>query len=277
MRETLAMWRRPRMIGLAVLVALAYALLLIPFKRLTLVPGIASVRPAGALPFVFGLLFGPAAAWGSMVGNAVGDVVGGTWSAASPFGAVANFFFGYLGYHLWGNLGRLSSGDPPDMHRGEQFVEFLAVVVVTAALVAAIIGWGADLVGLFPFSALSTTVFVNNVIAGVIIGPPLLYVLYPRVAERGWLFQQILAASAVPERSERRRRRAVTVLAVVSVGWLLIGTTYSVVVDGIPFGAGPGPATFGAGGSTVQMVLGAALFVVVIVASLLSGVRVYDE
>ena len=38
--------------------------------------GVDEVRPANVFPFVFGLLFGPAGAWGAAIGNLIGDFFG---------------------------------------------------------------------------------------------------------------------------------------------------------------------------------------------------------
>jgi len=42
-----------------------------------LIPGVTELRPANAIPVVCSFLFGPAAAWGSAIGNMIGDFFGG--------------------------------------------------------------------------------------------------------------------------------------------------------------------------------------------------------
>jgi EAL domain-containing protein (putative c-di-GMP-specific phosphodiesterase class I) len=44
-------------------IAAIYAAVLIPFNALTIIPGITSIRPANVFPVIFGIMFGPAAAW----------------------------------------------------------------------------------------------------------------------------------------------------------------------------------------------------------------------
>ena len=69
MRELGAMWRNTRMVVLCAISAALYAAVLVPFKVVPLIPGVTELRPANAIPVVCSFLFGPAAAWGSAIGN----------------------------------------------------------------------------------------------------------------------------------------------------------------------------------------------------------------
>lgn len=262
MKELLTMWRRPRMVALTAFVALSYASLLIPFKQLTIIPGITTLRPAAALPVAFGLLFGPAAAWGCGIGNLLGDVLGGTLTLNSTFGFVGNVFFGFVSYKLWGNLDRIADGGPPTMRSGEQFTEYVVVVVVAASGTGAIIGWGAETLALVPFSVLSIFISVNIVFAATILGPPLLFFLYPRVREAGLLYPQLMPAAA---ETDGRWPLAPAVLVAVPVGWLLAGVLISLLVHGVPLGASPAQPA-GEGGSTLQIGIGTVAFAILVLA-----------
>ncbi len=72
MREVWRMWNYSTMVVLTVLTAGTFAAILIPFKGIPLIPGLTELRPANVIPVVFGLLFGPAGAWGAAFGNRVG-------------------------------------------------------------------------------------------------------------------------------------------------------------------------------------------------------------
>ncbi len=115
MKEVFTMWKSTRMIILVALSAAIYAVFLIAFKAgLVLIPGVAEVRPAAAFPIVFGLMFGPAGAWGSAIGNLIGDIFGGTLAAGSIFGFIGNFYMGYVPYKMWGALfGLVTRGISP--------------------------------------------------------------------------------------------------------------------------------------------------------------------
>src|SRR5688500_3407795 len=76
MKEVFSMWRHTQMVVLVALSAAIYAAVLIPFKGFPIIPGYIELRPANAFPIVFGLLFGPAEAWGAAIGNLIGDFFG---------------------------------------------------------------------------------------------------------------------------------------------------------------------------------------------------------
>jgi energy-coupling factor transport system substrate-specific component len=230
MREVFTMWRETRMIVLVAVVAAIYAAVLIPFKTLTILPGLTSIRPANVFPVVFGIIFGPAAAWGAAIGNLIGDIFGGTFGPGSLGGFVGNFFFGFVGYKLWGNLGLLSSDTEPNFrsNAGRQLVEYVIVAVAASAACAAIISWWADLLELVPFTVLAPIILVNNTLAAVILGPPLLYLTYPRIKEMGLLYPDLLRAEDISVASRARRQLAAYGLFVVPVVWIGVGLTLGV-------------------------------------------------
>jgi energy-coupling factor transport system substrate-specific component len=257
MREIFTMWRDTRMIMLVAVIAAVYAAVLIPFKGLTILPGLTSIRPANVFPVVFGIMFGPAAAWGAAIGNLIGDLFGGTFGPGSAGGFVGNFFFGYLGYKLWGNLGALSAGTEPDFREsaGRQLVEYVVVAVAASAACAAIIAWVADALGLVPFSVLGPIIVVNNSLAAVVLGPPLLYLTYPRLKEMGLLYPDVLRPEDMTEAGVSRSQVAAYALVVVPLVWLGVGITLF------------GPAT------TAQIGVGAALMLVLLVGAAAGGER----
>ena len=110
MKEVFSMWGKTKMVVLVALCAGLYAALLIPFKGFVLIPGVTEFRPASALPVVMGLLFGPAGAWGSAIGNLIGDFFG-SLGVGSLFGFFGNFIFAYVPYKIWTNLGLVPKGD----------------------------------------------------------------------------------------------------------------------------------------------------------------------
>jgi energy-coupling factor transport system substrate-specific component len=226
------------MILLVAVVAAVYAAILLPFKVFTILPGLTSVRPANAFPVVFGLMFGPAAAWGSAIGNLIADIFGGTFGPGSLGGFVGNFFFGFVGYKLWGNLGPLSSGEEPNMRSIRQVVEYVLIAVASSAMCAVIIAWVADLLGLVPFSVLAPIIMVNNTLAAAVLGPPLLYLTYPRIKDIGFLYPELLADEELSAAGASRRYVAAYGLLVVSLVWLGVGLL-------VGTGAAPGTLTVG--------------------------------
>ena len=129
MREVWRMWRYSTMVVLTVLTAGLFAAILIPFKGIPLIPGVTELRPANVIPLVFGLLFGPAGAWGAAFGNLIGDFFG-TLGLGSLFGFVGNFFYGLVPYKLWGKLGPLSAPTGLEGRSGRQVLEYLLAALL---------------------------------------------------------------------------------------------------------------------------------------------------
>ncbi|ESS02866.1 MAG: QueT transporter [uncultured archaeon A07HR67] len=260
MREILTMWRETRMVMLVAVVAAVYAAVLIPFQTFQIIPGITSIRPANVFPVIFGIMFGPAAAWGSAIGNLIGDVFGGTFGPGSAGGFVGNFFFGLVGYKLWGNLRPLSSGVEPDFREaaGRQAAEYVIIAVTASAACAAIIAWVVDLLGLVPFAVLGPLILTNNALAAVVLGPPLLYLTYPRLKELGLLYPDVLREEDLSEGNAGVSTTLAWVLVVAPLAWVGIGTALS---------ADAGPEL------TSVAALGAVGMLVVLAATVLIGER----
>src|SRR5215467_10249494 len=108
MRDVVDMWSNTRMVVLTAISASMYAAILIPFKVVPVIPGVTEFRPANAVPVLCSFLFGPAGAWGSAIGNVIGDFFGGI-GPGDLFGFAGNFLFGLIPYKAWRAL---SDEDP---------------------------------------------------------------------------------------------------------------------------------------------------------------------
>ncbi len=191
MREVITMWRHTKMVVLVALTAGVYAAILVPLKAIPLIPGITEIRPANVIPVVFSLLFGPAAAWGAAFGNLIGDFFG-TLGLGSIFGFVGNFFYGLVAYKLWGKMGPLSSHQPLDSRSGRSVLEYLLLALLASAVCAAFIAWGLELFGLVPFGVVGPIITLNNFLAAAVLGPFLLWLLYPRAKRWDILWTEIM-------------------------------------------------------------------------------------
>ncbi len=197
MKETFTMWRHTQMVVLVALSAAIYAAILIPFKPFPIIPGAVELRPANVVPFVVGILFGPAGAWGAAIGNTIGDYFGGTLSPGSIGGFVGNFFLALLPYKLWGAYFREDENSEPNMDSGKKLAVFVAIAILASLICAAIISWWVGLLQIFPFTLVLILVVVNNVIMGVVLGPILLRLIYPRVKRWGLLWTEIMEPEEV--------------------------------------------------------------------------------
>jgi len=191
MKDVIYMWKYTKMVVLVAVTAAVYAGTAIPFKGIQIVPGFAELRPAGAIPVVFGLLFGPAGAWGSCIGNVIADFFG-TLGIGSLPGAVGNFFFGFVGYKVWGNMGWLSSKADLNIRTKRQVFEYILVAVLSSVTVAFIIAWGLELLKLLPFASIGAVIMTNNLLFSIAIGPFLLLLLYPRAVKWGLYWREIM-------------------------------------------------------------------------------------
>jgi energy-coupling factor transport system substrate-specific component len=191
MKEVLTMWRHTQMVVLVALSAAIYAAVLIPFKGFPIIPGAIEIRPANVFPVVFGLLFGPAGAWGSAIGNLIGDFFG-TLSPGSIGGFVGNFFLALLPYKMWAAYFRRDENIEQNVNSGKKLAVYIAVAAVASMACAVIIAWWVDVLGIFPFLATLVLVISNNAIMAIVLGPVLLLALYPRVKQWGLLWTEIM-------------------------------------------------------------------------------------
>jgi energy-coupling factor transport system substrate-specific component len=196
LKETITMWKHTRMVVLTALTAALYAAILIPFKPIPIIPGVTELRPGNVIPFVFGILFGPAGAWGSAIGNLIADFFG-TLGPGSFFGFIGNFFLGLTAYKMWNALGR---GKEEQMSRitAKFAVKLVLSALTSSAVCALIIAWGLDLLGMVPFAFLGSVIMVNNSLVTLILGPPLLFLLHGRVKRWGLLWVEILDRKEIP-------------------------------------------------------------------------------
>jgi len=100
MRDAIVMWRHTKMVVLVAVTGAAYVAVMMPFKGIVIFPGFAEVRPGVVIPVVCGMIFGPAAAWGSAFGNLVADLFGGMFGLGSCCGVVIGAGLELLGLFL---------------------------------------------------------------------------------------------------------------------------------------------------------------------------------
>lgn len=233
MKEVISMWKNTRMIILVALSAAIYAAFLIVFKGgIPIVPGITEVRPANVFPPVFGLLFGPAGAWGAAIGNLIGDLFGGTLGIGSIFGFVGNFFLAFIPYKMWGaTFGLVSKDDMSQTTNSfKKIVAFELIALVASAACGVIIAWYLDIVAIVPFAFLAITITVNNFAAAFILGPILLVLLYPRVKRWGLIWTDIMAEEDVAKGFAKSLGSIFMIVG--SLGGLIVGVLVAIGVAG---------------------------------------------
>jgi energy-coupling factor transport system substrate-specific component len=277
--ELLQVWSNTRMVVLTAISAAAYVAVLLPFKGFVIIPGLTEVRPGAAIPVVLSFLFGPAAAWGSGLGNLIADALGGMLGPGSLFGFVGNFIYGYLPYALW----RAFMGHANPVRSGVKGWLVFGVAVVTACMaIGAIIGWGMDLLRMAPFAALGLIIAVNNLIAASAIGAVLLALLYARVGNWGLLYYQIMeedtdvfpgeAPAVISPRPPSGRSRLALLGAVLVIGGTAFAFISGLLISAEGLGVGYGAAAFAAeakGTAAVAAGMAPGLLVLLVGAALL--------
>lgn len=260
MKEIITMWKYNTMVALTVLSAGIYMLFLLPFKAIPIIPGFTEIRPATIFPVIFGLLFGPAGAWGAAIGNLAGDCFG-TLSIGSIFGFIGNFFFAYIPYKLWGKLRLGFSKDrSPTINSTWKLVEFGIVSVIASISCAVIIAWGIDMLKLVPFVRLAEIISLNNIVVNLLFGPILLPIAYRLVKKAGILWTDIMHVSDI-SRPNPERIYPFMIFAG-SIGGLFFGIVLSFIFTGSSL-FGIEPVADGAGNMCVAV--GVLPFLVVLV------------
>ena len=221
MKEVFSMWRHTQLVVLVALSAAIYAAVLIPFKGFPIVPGYIELRPANAFPVVFGLLFGPAGAWGSAIGNTIGDFVGGTLTVGSVGGFVGNFFLALLPYKMWSIFLRRDENMETNVDSGKKAGVYILVTILASTVCAVTIAWWVDVLGLFPFLVFFALIFFNNAIMAGVLGPILLLALYPRVKRWGLLWTEIMEPEEVS--SSTLQRTGAILVWVGAIGSVVVG------------------------------------------------------
>jgi energy-coupling factor transport system substrate-specific component len=268
-KEIFTMWRHTQMVVLVALSAAIYAAVLIPFKGFTIIPGFTEVRPANVFPFVFGLLFGPAGAWGAAVGNLIGDFFG-TLGIGSIAGFVGNFFLGFIPYKMWGAFFRRGENMETNVNSGKKIAVYVALVILASAVCAVWIAWFNDLIGFVPFAALASIITVNNAIAGLVLGPIFLLVLYPRVKRWGLLWTEIMPPDEVP--ASRLQFLGNLLMWVGGIGALVVGLILGLgLYDQGIAAAGFAPSAGGASGAVIGLALLPFLALIIFASFLLGG------
>jgi energy-coupling factor transport system substrate-specific component len=222
--ELRLMWRNTRMVVLCAISAALYAAVLVPFKVVPLIPGVTELRPANAIPIVCSFLFGPAAAWGSAIGNMIGDFFGGA-SPGDIFGFFANLAYGWIPYKVWQVIGR---GQSPVIHSRIGFAKYVFACLAASVLCADLVGWGDNLLVIRPFAMLGNVIIFNNMASALLLSPFILASVYPRVRKGRMLYTDVM-----PELKLRPMPIRIAGLAMLIVGesgaWLfgnLLSTGY---------------------------------------------------
>ncbi|HRU38497.1 MAG TPA: QueT transporter family protein [Candidatus Goldiibacteriota bacterium] len=182
MKEIFGVWANTRQIVIVAVTAAVYAGTLIPFKPIQIIPGLTELRPASVIPVLFGIMFGPAAAWGSAIGNLIADFFG-MLTPASAFGFAGNFIYSYAAFAVWKLLVK---GEV--VMNLKQSAVFVLAAFTGALLCGLTVGLGVWVFKLAPFAVVFTVVLANNTVMASVLGLILMKLLYKRVEKTGLMY-----------------------------------------------------------------------------------------
>jgi energy-coupling factor transport system substrate-specific component len=247
------MWKYTRMVVLVAVTAAFYAALVIPLKIIALVPGITEFRPGAVVPLIFGLLFGPAGAWGAAFGNVILDLFG-TLGIGSVGGFVGNFFYAFIGYKVWAHMGLADSHEDLRIDSQKKVLNFVLVSILCSLACGEIIAWWLEIVKLLPFAVIGPIIAGNNAIACLILGIPLIGLLFSRLNRWDLTWFAIMDEQDIsPGRSPRAGAFCIWVGV---VGGFIVGVALSMGIgDATLF-------TFGSGTATPSVAVGVTPFVI---------------
>ena len=183
MHELVGVWTDRKGLKWIAITAIVYSVVLIPFNQASLVVAGVSIRPAAALPVIFGILWGPAAAWGMGIGNVIGDLFG-SWSLLSIFGFLINFLYPYISYLLWHRLMKGREVRMGTYALGMYWVSAFAATLVCMALLAAA---GTIFFGR-PFEAKFASYFGNNIFWTMTAGAVIFWLALMPAIRKGWVY-----------------------------------------------------------------------------------------
>jgi len=187
MKAAFAMWKNRQMVLLAAVCAAIYwgarAALMIDFPILA--PEVMGMGVSDLLPMLFGLLFGPAGAWGVAIGHLIGEL--GAFTLESLFEVIGVFLMGYLPYTMWTTLKPIATGErDPTIKKGRSWFLYGLIALIAAIASSVVILTWLEVLGFLPYSVLLTIlifyVFIN--LFGSLVGGFFLLFLYPLVKNR---------------------------------------------------------------------------------------------
>lgn len=200
--------------------AVVFFAIALPFRSLfTLLPGVTEIRPANMVPLVFGIQFGPAAAWGISIGNLISDILSGSSTFVCFTGFVVNFFYTYIPYKLWYTL-RLGkeSIHPVRLNTVLEIVKYILVVLIDSFITTVSLSLIFEAAGFQSFFSSFPLLFFNNFDFAIILGIPVLS-FWNKTRLRSVVPEY--RANAKLQRGSRWLDLPLVIIAVIGVGYFL--------------------------------------------------------
>lgn len=162
-------------IKIVVLTALLFFLVTVPCRQIFHLSEVTEVRPAGAFPPVFGMLFGVWGALGCAAGNFAADILSGYALTICVPGFLIQFLYGYLPYVMWFGVKKDREKSFIRMKNVHHVIKYIGIVFADSLLMAAMLGALLQGTGMgSPFSQATLLLFFNNLVFCLILGIPMI-------------------------------------------------------------------------------------------------------
>lgn len=153
--------------------ALVFFVVTVPFRSMFALTEVTEVRPAGALPPVFGLLFGGYGALGCAIGNLAADILSGYPAKICVGGFFAQLLYGLLPCMVW----RRNKRDKTEAYFQDvsHVLKYIAIVTADSMLMAVMLGSLQQFLGIGRLLSQATLLlFLNNLVFCLMLGIPIL-------------------------------------------------------------------------------------------------------
>lgn len=171
MKYLFTMWTRPRMVAWFLITTGVLLLVRLPFAPMQMMPFYVGFNPGIVLIPLAGVFWGPAGAWGALVSVLIGDHLMGLWSSLTIFRAVGYFLCALTAQQLWYEPLVQWHGVRHHDDSWRSVLRFVIVSIPGSFIVAAWVGLGSEMMGLYPFPYLASVIAIHNVLFTTLLAP----------------------------------------------------------------------------------------------------------
>ncbi|MCL2762650.1 MAG: PP2C family protein-serine/threonine phosphatase [Treponema sp.] len=156
--------------------AVIFFVVTMPFREFFKVMEITEMRPASALPPVFGLMLGLPGAFGCAVGNIIADIISGYNPLICAFGFIAQFAYGAFPFLMWHCIKRFDTKEPSvfRLNNVKNVLRYIVIILINSVMMAALLGVIIQAFNISSFFSTTTLmVFLNNFVFCMVLGIPI--------------------------------------------------------------------------------------------------------
>lgn len=163
-------------IAVAIISAIVFFVITVPFRQLFQVMEVTEVRPAAALNPTCGLLFGLWGALGCALGNLAADIISGYSPLMCLLGFIVQMIYGLLPYFVW-----KSFKSEVRLDSSLSVLRYMLTSAGNAAVTSILLGAAMFITGIGEILSMTTLMlFLNNFVFCVVLGIPII-LAYTRI------------------------------------------------------------------------------------------------